>query len=353
MNKKSGSVSRILIMVVVLTWGMTACAGQTEANPQAWIDYPVGGAEIPVGSSVNVLSHVFAPGGVAEVVLSVNGDPYRRDVPPASGGDFVSVQQAWAPNEPGSYTLQVQGYDLQGQPGKPAVVSVRAVGETKIDVSPTPVITDTPTPVVTDTPTPVPDVASIEFYAYPAEIEAGACTTLYWNAVNVQRVIFGGIDQPLSGSYEDCLCSDERYSLRVIHLDGTEETRTVDIRVNGSCEEQAPPSEEPPPAADTQAPPVPSPIDPPNGTNLACVGTQTLTWTAVKDKSGIAAYYVKLEMEIKRGQWQSAGGQQVSNTQAAFSVSCGGRYRWMVRAQDGAGNYSDWSAPSYFGLIIG
>ena len=27
-------------------------------------------------------------------------------------------------------------------------------------------------------------------------------------------------------------------------------------------------------------------------------------------------------------------------------------YRWMVRAQDGAGNTSDWSAPSLFSVNI-
>jgi hypothetical protein len=34
------------------------------------------------------------------------------------------------------------------------------------------------------------------------------------------------------------------------------------------------------------------------------------------------------------------------------NVQCGGVYRWMVRAQDGAGNYSGWSAPSHFSINL-
>jgi len=346
----------IWITVFLLAWGTTSCASGTTSYPQSWIDYPSDGASIPVGTSVNVISHIFAREGVSEVVLSVNGEPYRRDVPAESGGDFVSMQQVWVPAEAGIYTLQVQGYDRQGQPGHPAAISVEVGGDV-LAVSPTPVITepptsvitDTPTPVITDTPTLPPPSSSIQFYSYPPEISAGSCATIYWNVENVQRVIFGGVEQPFSGSYEACLCEDERYTLTVVHLDGTEERRTLDINVTGSCVTDEPP----PPAADTTPPPVPSPAVPENGLELSCRSTQTLAWLPVDDPSGISGYYVKLEMEVRAGEWQSVAGYgPIPDKQVGVNVDCGIHYRWMVRAQDGAGNFSNWSAPSTFSIIL-
>ena len=84
---------------------------------------------------------------------------------------------------------------------------------------------------------------------------------------------------------------------------------------------------------------------------LTCRSTQTLAWLPVSG-SGIS-YYVKLEMEVKPGQWKSAGGYgPINDKQVTVNVQCGGIYRWMVRAQDSAGNYSDWSAPSAFSVTL-
>jgi len=350
MNQKNKLRGLILITVFLLAWGTTSCASESTSYPQAWIDYPSDGASVSVGTSVNIISHAFARDGVAEVVLSVNGEAYRRDVPAEAGTDFASMQQAWVPAEAGVYILQVHAYDGQGQSGNPATVSVEVVGDAVMSVSPTPVITVTP--VITDTPTPVITVTSppasseIQFYSYPPEIAAGSCVTLYWNVVNAQRVIFGGIDQPFNGSYETCLCEDERYTLTVVNFDGTEEQRTVDVNVTGSC------VTEPPPAADTTPPPVPSPVVPADGLVLSCRSTQTLAWTPVSDPSGVT-YYAKLEREITAGDWQSVGGfGPVTGKQVTANVDCGLHYRWMVRSQDGAGNYSNWSAYSTFAVTL-
>jgi hypothetical protein len=162
-------------------------------------------------------------------------------------------------------------------------------------------------------------------------------------------VIFGGIDQPFDGSYETCLCENERYTLTVIHQDGTEEKQRVDIAVNGSCVTPT----IPPPPQDTTPPPVPSPSVPSNGLVLSCRSSQTLAWLPVDDPSGISGYYVKLEVQVTKGNWQSAAGYgPVTGKQVDAAVNCGGIYRWMVRAQDGAGNYSDWSAASSFSIGI-
>ncbi|MCJ7432617.1 MAG: hypothetical protein MUO77_03930 [Anaerolineales bacterium] len=355
MNKNHKTSRLIMIFVFLLVWGTSSCAAENSPYPQAWIDYPTEGMSVPIGTTITVTSHGFARDGIAEFVLSVNGEAYRRDVPAVPGTDFAKIQQAWVATEAGTFTLQVHVYDTKGQASNFASVTIEVAGN--VDLIPVvPVITDTPTSVITNTPTPtsvitvtpLPPSSSMQFYSYPPEIGAGSCATIYWNVENAQRVIFGGVDQPFNGSYEACLCEDERYTLTVIHLDGTEERSTVNVNVTGSCV-TAPP---PPPAVDTTPPPVPSPSAPADGAILSCTATQTLIWSPVNDDSGIAGYLVKLEVEIKAGQWQSAGGQQVSGTQVSFPVNCGGHYRWMVRAQDSAGNFSNWSAPSNFAINL-
>ncbi len=210
----------------------------------------------------------------------------------------------------------------------------------------------TPTPVVTLTPTVTPTIPAltpvIQFEAVPAELQAGSCTTLRWHVENAQRVVFGGVDQPFDGSYKDCLCKNETYTLKVILADGTEEQRKVNLKVNGSCVTEAPPAQ---PPSSGGNPSVPSPVVPANGLVLTCRSTQTLAWLPVSG-SGIQ-YYVKLEMEVKPGQWKSAGGYgPINDKQVTVNVQCGGIYRWMVRAQDSSGNYSDWSAPSSFSITL-
>jgi hypothetical protein len=357
MNKNHKTGRLIMIIVFLLVWGTSSCATENSPYPQAWIDYPTEGKSVPIGTTITVTSHGFAREGIAEFVLSVNGEAYRRDVPAKPGTDFAKVQQAWVAAEAGTFTLQVQVYDTKGQASNSASVTIEVGGG--VDPIPVaPVITDTPTSppptIITITPTLVPPAASINFYASPPEVRAGSCATIFWNVENAQRVIFGGVDQPFSGSYETCLCANERYTLKVIKVDGTEEQRTVNVNVTGSCVTAPPPVEElpPPPAVDTTPPPAPSPAVPANGLQVSCRSTQTLVWLPVTDPSGVS-YYVKLENEVKKGQWQSVGGYgPIADKQVDVNVQCGGIYRWNVRAQDGAGNYSDPSPFSSFSVIL-
>jgi hypothetical protein len=106
------------------------------------------------------------------------------------------------------------------------------------------------------------------------------------------------------------------------------------------------------PAPDTTPPSAPTPQSPANESVLPCAGSATLTWTAVEDESGIATYYIKLEKQLTAGNWQSAGGYTASTNQVDVSVDCGITYRWAVRAEDGAGNVSEWSWFSQFGINL-
>jgi len=95
------------------------------------------------------------------------------------------------------------------------------------------------------------------------------------------------------------------------------------------------------------------PAVPANGLELSCRSTQTLVWLPVNDSSGVSGYYAKLERESSPGEWQSVAGYgPVADKQVDVNVDCGSKYRWMVRAQDGVGNLSDWSAPSQFSVTL-
>jgi Zn-dependent metalloprotease len=152
-----------------------------------------------------------------------------------------------------------------GHEGASMSMSSSAAGDEETsDQAPPPVITDTPTATPTPTPTLVPG-AGLQFWADPAEIEAGKCTTIYWEAENVQRVVFGNQEQDFTGSYHDCLCNTATYPLDLTYLDDSTERFYVTIEVSGSCATDTPvpppPTDTPvpPPPTDTPVPPAPSP----------------------------------------------------------------------------------------------
>jgi len=279
--------TRLLFLILAFALsGLTACTANAESVPNAWIDHPRDGDVFASGETIMIMSHVFAKNGVAEVVLSINGIPFRRDVPVEAGQDFVSIEQDWVTGEAGIYILQVNVYDTQGQSGNPAAISVEVIGGVAPD-APTPTLVVTPTLVPTGIPTNTPTLVPPTPTFVP--------------------------DVP---------------------------TYT--------------PTSPPLPPADNTPPPAPTPAVPANGLELSCpITSQTLVWMPVTDPSGIDGYYVKLERESTPGNWVSAGGfGPVSGKQVDVPVDCGGRYRWMVRAQDGAGNYSAWSAPSSFSVSL-
>jgi hypothetical protein len=206
----------------------------------------------------------------------------------------------------------------------------------------TPTITqEPPTPTFTPTPTiPPPPPSDIRLWADNENIQAGKCTTIRWHVSNVNAYWIDG--QPGAGddgSFQTCPCQDETHSLRAVKRDGSEQNLSVTIRVSGQC--AAPPA----PPQDTTPPPVPSPLKP-KGDLPECYKDVMLRWSAVSDDSdGPVRYDIKRELEVKKGQWQTAGGWGlVSGEELRVNVECGVHYRWAVRARDGAGNYSDWSS---------
>jgi len=213
--------------------------------------------------------------------------------------------------------------------------------------TPTPTITREP-PTPTSTPTiPPPPPSDIRLWADSENVQAGKCTMIRWHVSNVKAYWVNG--QPGAGddgSFQTCPCQDETHTLRAAKRDGSEQNLSVTIRVSGQCAT-------PPPPSDTTPPPVPSPAVPADGLEIDCKSSQTLVWMPVSDPSSPVVYYVKLEREVKKGQWQTVRGWgPVSGKQVEADVQCGGIYRWTVRAQDGAGNYSDWAPWSQFSIRL-
>jgi hypothetical protein len=207
--------------------------------------------------------------------------------------------------------------------------------------------------VSTETPTPEPVLEPVvQFWADPLEIQAGACTTLKWHVENVQEIIFGGIAQPFDGSYEDCLCESAAYPLTIYYSDGSQEKRTVEIKVKGSCEstDANEPAEE-----DTTPPPAPELVVPENGVSLSCRASQSMSWLPVSDASGILHYEVQVERHAGDGNWQPVSGSpfSVTDKSTSNSVECGWTYRWRVRAVDGAGNTGSWSGWFQYSIPLG
>ena len=171
-----------------------------------------------------------------------------------------------------------------------------------------------------------------------------------WHAENVQKVIFGGIEQPFDGLYKDCLCESQRYTLTVVNPDGSEAKHRVEIAViGGSCITPEPERPAEPPL-DSSAPSAPAPAVPADGLSIGCKASQSLAWRPVDDPSGIARYEVQVQRQAGDGNWQPApgGDQSVNDKTTSVPVECGWYYRWRVRAVDGAGNVGGWSGWSSF-----
>lgn len=147
------------LLLLVVMGGTLACQEETT-GPRAWVDVPLDGSSVPAGTPVPVISHAYARDGIAEILLSVNGEAYRRNPPAQPGATFSKFSQDWIPQQAGDYVLQVKVFSKNGETSNPATVRVRAIGKvTPTPVRPvTPVITP-PTRVISVTPvTPVTTV---------------------------------------------------------------------------------------------------------------------------------------------------------------------------------------------------
>jgi hypothetical protein len=352
-----------LILLAIL---LAACGGDTIAyafGPTVWIDVPVDPLTLEAPQAIQIEGHANDPEGIAYVEIWVNGELVEAVDPLSVEGDLARYAYTWTPPGNGEYTIQAMAFANDGEGSAPDSTRVLIGEPTPVPDEPTPTSlpsptippdADTPTEVPTEiptlTPTPLPG-AVVQFWAEPQQIQAGACTDIFWHVENVTSVVFGNVEQPFDGSYSDCLCNPQSYTLVVTHLDGTEERQRVDIGVIGDCITPSPTSPPPTytptiPPPDTQAPPAPAPSKPGNGASLSCVSSTTVMWNAVSDASGIAQYQVEVQRHAGDSNWQAVSGSPqtgIGGTSTSVSTECGWTYRWRVRAVDGVGNTGAWS----------
>jgi hypothetical protein len=369
----------------VLAFLLTACVKQpVSGGPYVWIDVPTDGLQAPVDQTVRIEGHASYDGEIARIEIWANGELHLVQESPPAQGNLAHFDQSWMPPGAGEYIVEVKAIGADGAESMPDIVRVY-VGEAAAEVTPTytPVpestevveptsvatptlaVTETPTatatfppPTRTATPTPTPTLPSpeavIEFGASAAEINAGDCAKLLWHAENVKAVYLDGVGVVGVGSKEVCPCKDTTYVLSVTLLDDTKTERSFTLRVKGSCVTPTPtpkPTAEPP---DTDPPPVPSISSPTGGATLGC-DKVTLDWNGVSDPSGIAEYRVEVEQEVIPGNWDKVSDSPwngLGGTELELDLGCGGVYRWRVKAVDGVGNESAFSAWAEFGINL-
>jgi hypothetical protein len=375
-------------LILTLSLVLAACNMPASSGMTVWLDVPLDGLNLPEVQEINIEGHASGAGRVQQVEIWINGTLLVSldDLP--VDGDLTSFHTTWTPPATGSYSIQAIAVGASGDASSPDTARITFGGKSPVGCpspvggGPTPVTCDAtpvgcPSPVgggptppppcappVVGCPSPVgggPTPASclelpiitvivpgatVEFWADPAEINAGECTDIRWHTANVMGVVFGGISQPLDGSYEACLCDGERYSLAITHLDGSTEKRIVDVAVNGDCITPEP--------VDGEGPPAPQPAVPANGLAIACKGSQTLAWLPVDDPSGIAEYQVQVSRHSGDGIWYPVAILDgIMGKQTSLDVECGWNYQWRVQALDNAGNDSGWSEWFEFSILLG
>jgi hypothetical protein len=344
---------------ILCTLLLASCtASQPQPGTLIWIDVPLNGLSFFDLQPINIKGHATSSDGVSRVEIFINNVLMHTFESLHFQGNLAVFEVSWTPPDLGDYIIAAVAYSGENDPGSSDLAHIRFVQQDESPVETT--ATDIPlmTTPATANPTAVPPTpattpeAMVQFWADPPTIQAGSCTTLYWRTQDVQQVIFGGLQQPFEGSYRDCLCESQRYTLTVINLDGNQEKYTVEITVTGTC---ATPTPSPTPP-DTTPPPPPTPYVPANGLVLSCRSTLDLVWTPVEDPSGISEYQVQVQRHAGDNNWQDISGgifTGIQTKETNIPVECAWYYRWRVRAIDGAGNVSDWSVWFTFTITIG
>jgi hypothetical protein len=368
MTVRYRSSTLILPLVLLgLTAAILSCA-PAQTGPRAWIDWPPKGFETSAGTTVTLVAHGYAEGGVAEVQLAVDRQPYRVASPDQAGEQFVEVSIDWYADEPGTHLLSVTAFDSNGQSSSPASVTVSVTGEgLEPSITPGPEGTPAPgtptgeeplaTPSATEVPTaptatlppptgtalpptatPPPPTATTQpcgiasFEADRSQIVVGQCVRFSWRVDGSPTAIYfdgEGVTSP--DTRDKCPAATQDFELRVECPAGADTARLNVVVIEPS-----------PTSGDTQGPLIQNETGPqqmwaPDGSS--CRGGEPYQFQAnVSDPSGVL--WVKLVYSINQGPEQSGGLQLVSGTTYRLGYTLpnlqgdGGTFRWHIRACD-------------------
>ena len=239
---KQPALARGMAMLVFFALLVSGCQGQS-AGTNVWIDVPVDHLSLPHPQDLSIKGHASSPAGIARVEVYVNDVLLRVVDNPPREGSLANFVVPWSPGEPGGYVVRAVAYGASSADnasdtalvtiGGPTLVPPADVTVPPVDVTVSPSATVPPPPDITDTPpAPVLPDPVIQFWADPPTIEAGKCSTLYWDVKDAEKVVLGGVEQPFAGSYEDCMCEISELS----HYRDRPKWRAEDRLRAGECD---------------------------------------------------------------------------------------------------------------------
>jgi hypothetical protein len=129
MDKFWKSRGTSVLLLLLLSVFFAACVGQPSIESQTWIDFPLEGKEISEGKPIDIVSHFYAREGVNEVSILINGVELSKGPPFSPGETFIEHRQAWTPDEPGLYTIEVAQYRPDDSISSQAQVNVTVLGK--------------------------------------------------------------------------------------------------------------------------------------------------------------------------------------------------------------------------------
>lgn len=252
----------LLSLLLALGLVLASCAPTSmervlvPVGPRAWVGGDLDGMEVAPGV-VPVKCHGFAPAGVAQSELWVNGAFADRGVNPASpAGTYFTASLSFEATAPGSYVLHCRTFGQDGGMVQSAPATVRVSGEvpppppppvetatpTETTMPPTVTPTHSATPTATGTatatatathtPTTPPPPTIISFVADPASIAGGQCTTVSYEVEGASAVYLDGEGVVGYGSTQKCPSQTTTYTLLAVGLPGAADaTATVTVVV--------------------------------------------------------------------------------------------------------------------------
>jgi hypothetical protein len=316
---------RLAVFILAFAF-CSSCSPQPAGGTVVWIDAPVEELSLAGVQEIHIQGHATSPSGIRKVEILVDGELFKTlDNPPAQD-NLASYEIPWTAGGPGEYTLQAVAYSADGSISQPDTARVH-IGQAALTASPTAALTATdtlqPSPTLSPTPT---ETFTLTPTDTPTPTETATLTSTP-TATPTPTFTFTPTDRPTATP-----------------------THTA---TNTPVPDTATPTVPPP---DTTAPTVPAPAVPANGLSLTCRARQNLVWLPSTDESGIAEYQVQIERSTDGSTWSKAPGSPktgLSVKSVEISVECGWQYRWRVRAIDGKGNTSAWSAWSQFSIPLG
>jgi len=334
---------RTCILLSLLT--VLAACGGSGSGAALWIAAPVNDLELPPGQPVHLEGHVRNSGDVSAVEVWADDSLLTTLTDFVPLGELLYFETSWTPPGTGDVILTAIARAGEVTLGEDSVrLHIRAqAAEAPIDA---PLAGITPPGTTLEDITPEPE---------PVLCEPSVTALMNANCRSGPEGVFSVLGYLLEGETAAIAAqlADSSWWL-IPNPDRPGECWIASNVVEAQCLGDAIPVVAKPPTptpADDKAPPVPAPAYPIGGQSLACVYTLTLAWHPVTDESGIAAHQVEMERSADNSSWTAMSDSPWTagdGNKLTISLQCGWYHRWRVRAQDNAGNWSEFSPWAYF-----